>query len=132
MKRSLHFVILGDPIPLARPRLTERRVWDSQKKLKFDWGLQIESQFPKKKQLAGALLLDVTFFMGIPPSWSDQKKQEMTEEPHIFKPDVSNMIKFVEDCCQGIVFKDDCQIAVINCKKVYDPTPRTEFTIKEL
>lgn len=134
MKRSLHFMISGDPIPLARARCSfaSKKVWDSQKKLKFDWALQIEAQFPKKKKLEGPLSLHIIFYMPIPPSWSIIKKQEILGQYHIFKPDTSNMIKFVEDCCQGVIFRDDCQIAVENCMKIYDTSPRTEFTLTEL
>lgn len=134
LKKSISIRIDGDPVPLARARasFTSKKIWDSQKKIKFDWGIQIEAQFPKKKQLQGPLSLYITFYMPIPPSWPMERKQETIGQPHIFKPDTSNMIKFVEDCCNGIIFKDDCQIAVVNCKKIYDTTPRTEFTITEL
>lgn len=71
--------------------------------------------------------MHVIFFMPIPTSRSKKKQLELLNKPHLFKPDLSNLIKFVEDCCNNIVFKDDCIITSINAQKVYSDTPRTEF-----
>jgi Holliday junction resolvase RusA-like endonuclease len=126
------YLIEGDPVALARPRLTTRGIWDSQRKLKTEWILQLQQQHHNLPELHGPLHLDLTFFMPIPESRSLKKRTELVGTYHLFKPDTSNMIKFVEDCAQGVIFKDDCQISIITCKKVYDDNSRTEFTITEL
>lgn len=42
-------------------------------------------------------ILDATFILPMPKSWSKKKKQLMHGKPHIIKPDLDNIIKFVQD-----------------------------------
>ena len=51
---------------------------------------------------------------------------------HHIKPDLSNMLKFTEDVAQSIIYADDCIIAEISAKKIYDHNPRTEFFFTQL
>jgi Holliday junction resolvase RusA-like endonuclease len=82
--------------------------------------------------LEGAISFEANFYMPIPASWSEKKKQRMVGKPHISKPDWSNLLKFVEDCCTGILFKDDALIAKVSGIKVYDFEPRTEIILLEI
>ena len=120
------FVIDGDPKPLARPRFGARRVWDSQKKLKHDIQLILQSQKKYKGFLSKALHMEVTFFMKTP------LKSRREGQFHIYRPDLDNMIKMVGDVCGQILYKEDCIIASIAAKKIYDLHPRTEFYLKEI
>jgi Holliday junction resolvase RusA-like endonuclease len=51
---------------------------------------------------------------------------------HIARPDLSNLIKFIEDIAIGILYGDDSIIAEIYARKCYDATPRTEFELIQL
>lgn len=51
---------------------------------------------------------------------------------HQYKPDLSNLLKWIEDCATGIIYRDDCIIASICAKKLYAESPRTEFTVEQL
>lgn len=42
------------------------------------------------------------------------------------------MLKHLEDCCTGIFFKDDCQIAMIHGKKIWSNKAETHVTIREV
>jgi Holliday junction resolvase RusA-like endonuclease len=126
------YVIPGNPMPLARARYGKNKIWDSQKQQKFAFGLHLSSQHQNRPLYFGPLLFEVIFFMKIPDS---QKRKITTDNrPHIYVPDLSNLIKFVEDAATGVLFHDDCIISNINAKKIYDITdmPRTEFRIIEL
>jgi len=46
---------------------------------------------------------------------------------HTVKPDIDNCIKFVLDCLNEQLFKDDKQIVDIAAKKRYSDDPRTEI-----
>lgn len=124
------FVIPGDPTPLARPRLSARKIYDSQKNVKLVASLTLQQQQGDDPLLAGPLHLDITFFMKTPESISAKRRSLLYGTQHIFKPDLSNLIKFYEDICSNVVFHDDCVIAVITAKKVYDEKPRTEFSLR--
>jgi Holliday junction resolvase RusA-like endonuclease len=77
------------------------------------------------------LELTVTFFMPLPLT---EKLCKERQEQYYFtsRPDLSNMIKFLEDAMQDFLFDDDCLIVKINALKVYDKKGRTEFTIEPI
>lgn len=124
------FVIPGDPTPLARPRFSHRRIYDSQKNIKVAAGLYVQQQQGNDPFLEGPLFLDITFYMKTPDSISAKRRSSLYGKPHVFKADLDNLIKFTSDICSGVVYKDDCIIAAIEAKKVYSDNPRTEFTLK--
>ena len=124
------FIIPGDPTPLARPRFYKKKIYDSQKNIKLIAGLHVQQQQNDDPLLEGALHLDITFFMKAPESISAKRRALLFATAHIFKPDLSNMIKFYEDICSNVVYHDDCIIAKISARKIYDEIPRTEFTLR--
>lgn len=126
------YVIKGDPTPLARARAGNRRVWDSQKQEKLVAGINLKHQHGSLPFYEGPLHLDVTFFMKIPEQISIRKRETYLHKYHVYKPDTSNLLKFIEDISTGVLYNDDCLIASISTKKVYDSNPRTEFIITKL
>lgn len=121
---TTRYIIPGDPIPLQRARHGQGRTYDSQKAAKLLWGCQLNIQVKNKHLLHCPLILYISFFMKIPKS---KQKLISAGEPHFFRPDLSNLIKFVEDVCTGILYKDDSLIVECHATKCYDINPRTEF-----
>ena len=128
-------MIQGPPIALARPRFASRtRIYDSQRHQKLVHQMEIRQQYELYHQpdllLSGkALLLDVTFGMEIPKS-HQKRKDQLLNTAHIFKPDLSNLIKYIEDVCTGILYADDCLISNIIARKIYVNVAHTMFTIR--
>jgi len=127
----MKYVIMGDPTPLARARHGKGRTWDSQKQLKLVWGIHLKGQHQDKPLLFGPLLLDITFYMKQPKTKKNKEDKE-SGDYHKIKPDLSNLVKFIEDVATNILYKDDCLIAKIIATKVYDENPRTEFTLQRI
>jgi len=137
----LTYVLIGDPVPLARARVTggNRIVYDSQKLIKHSLINQLLDQHGDRPLYEGPLHLDVTFYMRMPKGML-KKTAENTGKYHVYKPDLDNCIKLIGDIASidiygeidGVLLKDDCTIASITAKKVYDINPRTVFTITEL
>lgn len=125
------YIIPGDPTALARPRISRKSMWDPQKQDKLFFGLQVQKQHGDIPHYSGPLQLDVYFFMKYPDS-ARARKGRKAGDYHIFTPDLSNLIKYVEDACNTVIFHDDCLISIINAKKIYDSQPRTEFEIVQL
>jgi len=134
------YILLGDPIPLARPRLSGdgRRVYDSQRLLKHIFIKELQKQHAGKPLYTGPLHLDVTFYLRIPKS-SIKRMESIKGQYHVFKPDTDNLVKFCGDISsmkdmddKHVLMHDDCIISVITARKIYDLNPRTEFTITQL
>lgn len=118
----MKYMIPGKPIPLKRPRFGQGRVYDSQKKLKERDQYYLRMHRPQMivKQ---PIELNIVFYFQLP------KRFKRREYLHYSRPDLSNLIKYYEDICMGILFDDDCIISRIVAEKRYDVRPRTEFTI---
>ena len=135
MKRKT-FIIKGNPIPQKRHRMGR--------------GFSYDPSAPDKKRVRLELLLKnnkvihtgpvnmfVTFYMKRPKShyrtgkFSNMLKNDAPMQ-HTKKPDIDNLLKFIMDCCNGIVYKDDCQVNRCSVSKVYcekDEEPHTEINI---
>lgn len=131
--RSLMFVIEGNPIPLQRPRMSGSHCWDSQKQEKMIISLDLADQLDDEDLFAGPLEVDFTFYMPMPKRASMESKMKTIGKHHTTRPDTDNLIKMYLDCASnGILFKDDCLIAIIHAKKIYDVEPRTLIMITEI
>ena len=120
------YVIMGDPVPLARPRFNVRSIYDAQKNKKLVAGINLRNQHGDRPYLEGPLHLDIHFFLKIPVQG---KHSRLDNRYHIYKPDLSNLIKFIEDIGSGLIYHDDSTICSINSTKKYSIEPRTEFEL---
>lgn len=69
----------------------------------------------------GAVFLEVHFYQEIPKSWPAAKKA-LAKNGQIWptgKPDLSNLLKSIEDACNGILFNDDSQVVNFVALKAY-------------
>lgn len=48
------------------------------------------------------------------------------------KPDIDNYFKAVTDALEGILYKNDGQIAAVTMQKLYSLNPRTEIEVEEI
>lgn len=80
---------------------------------------------------AESVVVNFEFYMPVPESESSAQKnlKYWGMENHNKKPDCSNMIKFYEDCANGILFSDDSKIICGSFLKKYSKNPRTEIEI---
>lgn len=126
----MKYILSGDPIALKRPRFRKNSgVYDPQKSEKERSQFELKMQHGARKFISGPLELIITFFMKIPES------KKRTVKPYLYhpiKPDLSNLIKFVEDVATGILYEDDSIIASIQAVKYYALVPRTEFILVPL
>jgi len=130
-QRRKHFKIDDVPIPLRRARFTGTHCWDSQKQQKMIIGLALQSQLADEPLFEGPLDIDILFYFPISKRLSKENQLIYKDKPHIFKPDLDNLIKMYLDCSNNILFKDDCIVSTIHARKLYG-IPRTEIIITEL
>lgn len=78
----------------------------------------------------------VTFYV-YPPKYirTDKKLVNLLESEALYvdkKPDLDNYFKAVTDAAEGLLYKNDSQIAAITMQKLYSLDPRTEIEVEEL
>jgi len=128
--QNLFICLDGVPTPLKRHRscILHNRVhsYDSQKDVKKTALKCAQKQIPENFQIFDEPIeMLIEFHMPIPQSLSQKKKLQLHQTPHEKKPDLSNLIKFVEDTFNGYIYKDDSQIVNIFASKLYSNEPKT-------
>lgn len=132
--------IIVDPVAKGRPRFSNFRgfvrTYTPQKTLDFEQEVkkQLLEQY-KGLPLNGALKMEITFYFGIPKSYSRKKIKELEKNLflHTNKPDVDNLIKSFCDASNGILWDDDKQVCIIKASKLWTNTqPRISVSIEEL
>lgn len=77
-----------------------------------------------------SLTIEATFAM--PQSWSKKKRAAMDGRPHTQVPDLSNLVKAIEDALNRVVFADDRQIASGSQSKFWGHTDETRVTVEAM
>jgi Holliday junction resolvase RusA-like endonuclease len=127
--RTKTYIIGECPTALQRVRFAHGKVYDSQKSIKLVNAINLQRQHNNEPFFEGPLFMEVTFFMPIPKTRLRYVKSGAT---HSIKPDLDNMIKYICDVSNKVIYHDDAAIVHIIAKKVYDLNPRTEFTVSEV
>jgi Holliday junction resolvase RusA-like endonuclease len=58
-----------------------------------------------------------------------KSKRVHVGEPHVVKPDLDNLIKSAVDPLNGVFWKDDNLVHLVNARKVYSESPGIEYII---
>lgn len=129
----IKITILGKPIAKNRPRFYRRGkyvgTYNDQETEEGRFMLQAQQQWGKRLPVEGAVSLKCWFVFNFPKSMSKKKRGEAM---HTKRPDLDNCVKFVKDCLNGIVWKDDALVVSLMAKKLYDyegKGARTEIII---
>jgi len=134
--------IEGEPIPKLthRDRRYGKGKYSSQTAQKRRWQEEVNAHLALTGQafeelLKGPISLTADFVMQVPSSWPKKKIKALEDGKmiwHIFKPDTSNLIKWVEDGLKGIVWEDDKQVVILRAMKCYGLKPLTQLRIQEI
>lgn len=119
--------------PMGCVRMTQRGKWTSPAAQRYiaykgtlSWLLQKRWASEPTECICG---IKITFYMPIPKSWSQKKRKEHEGQLHNKKPDIDNIIKGLFDAANGIIWKDDNQVARVEAEKRYSSQPRIEMEV---
>ena len=119
------YEIPGTPIAWRRAGRKGSRYYDAQAKQKETVQkvvrVALSGLFPHKEPIK----VDMHFGMPIPKSWSTKKRIAAIGKPHSSRPDVDNLIKFVSDALNEILWDDDAIIYQVRGTKTYTTNPKT-------
>jgi len=160
-ERRLRFTIPGEPLPKQRARSYNPRtkhgdlifkngkpVIDTKTPGKTKAYEQYVALMARRAAAQGGLrqpiplgtpvTLGCIFYLPIPSSWSPKKKERARsgELQHTSRPDLSNLLKCIEDGAEGVLWKNDSQINVYGTvdgelpRKLYADEPRVEIEMR--
>ena len=133
-------VVLGDPVAQGRPRFSRQggfvKAYDPAKSRDYKSYVRlIAAQNAPVTPVEGAIEFSLRIYRAIPkgmPKYKREAAKEGALRP-VTKPDVSNVLKGVEDALKGVWYKDDSQIVGYGVLgKWYDERPRIEIMMREL
>jgi Holliday junction resolvase RusA-like endonuclease len=122
----MQLTILMQPVPKGRPRFTRGGfAYTPTKTRTAEKFIKAFIQGYPKLPADIPLAMTVTFYFLRPKT---AKKRQW----HTVKPDLTNLVKTVEDAANGILYNDDSQIVRMLIRKEYGDVARVEITIEEV
>lgn len=131
----LVFEISMKPVAKGRPKFSRFGAYTPAKTKKAEALLKKELQkIYQGPLITDAVMLIVDFIFA--PNKSDSKKVRKLKESgdmfHTKKPDLDNLTKLVKDALNSTILKDDAQISIEFCKKMYGPEDKIIINIIKL
>jgi Holliday junction resolvase RusA-like endonuclease len=132
--------VLGEPKAQMRHRHATRgkftHTYDPSEAKKHTFAGILQMDAPDKP-IDTPIKLELTFFMPRPKAhYGTGAKSECLKDSapewQSSKPDIDNLVKFVQDSLNGIYYKDDALIYQLIAIKVYSERPRTEIILTTL
>lgn len=133
---AIAFVVPGEPQGKGRPRIgrvgAQARMFTPAKTVAYEGLIAMAAQqaMAGAVPLDGPVLLEVDMVHVMPASWS--KKKRAAAGLPTCKPDMDNVIKAVGDGCNGVVWQDDRQIAVILAQRAWGDRPEVRVRVAQL
>lgn len=130
------FFVPGVPVGKGRPRIStfggKVRAYTPEKTATYESIVATFAYEAMRGQplIEGPVGMVVTATFPIPASWA-KKRQELAHW-HTSRPDGDNIIKAASDALNGIVWRDDSQVARCSFTKVYGATPGLHVFVERL
>lgn len=99
--------------PVAKPRMTRADKWLKRPATTKYW--RFVDQCKAAKVALPCFGAHVTFVLPMPASMSKRRKKEWDGKPHMNRPDLSNMLKALEDA----LYQEDSVIYDIHITKIW-------------
>ena len=125
-------IIEGRPIAWARAGVSKNRFFDRQSKERSVFQWKLKSAFRKGPSEA-SIALRCIFAFAVPKSLSKVKRKVLLGAPHEGRPDLDNLLKWVGDTGQGILWKDDKQVVkLLSVEKIWAEKGSTIIYFEEV
>ena len=127
----ISITIPGQPIPKARPRFSNGRVYTPTRTKEYESRIKQHLKH-LETPITNPVEVQITAILKR-PKYMQKPKFYKGLIPHTKRPDLDNIVKAVLDALNNTL-KDDAQVHTLRAQKFYaeiDQLPRTIITIKE-
>jgi len=126
----MKYILHGPPTPLQRPRFCKGHVYDPQQGQKLLDGIQLKKQHHLQPPMDVPLLATITFFMPLAKYLRESGRNNLRGKYNPKRPDLDNLIKYILDAANGILYTDDSLIVQIFAKKIWADEGKTELELE--
>ena len=138
-KKTVSFVVPGQPVAKARARIFRTKngvravTPDKTRAYEKEVAWRAAEAMAGLERMECPVRVSIDLHMKIPESWSKVRRLAALsgEIGMTTKPDLSNVLKGIEDAMNGIVYLDDSQIIEAVVRKLYGDYPRANITVVE-
>lgn len=134
----IKFTVPGKPQGKARPRFRKignyvstyntKQTTNYEKLVKLSALEQCKDKLDK--EYAGLVKMSIKAYFKPNKSISKKQYNLLIGTEHLKKPDSDNIAKIICDSLNGIAYKDDSQITMLNVEKYYDDEEKIEVQIE--
>ncbi|MFP3554218.1 RusA family crossover junction endodeoxyribonuclease [Paraburkholderia sp. SIMBA_049] len=142
---AIRFVVPGQPVAKGRARSRLAKTKDGRDFIQqytpadtraYERSVAFEAKvaMARRTQMAGALVLIVHAYFGIPASWPQWKQREARAGLLVptGRPDWDNIGKICSDAMNKVVYRDDSVIVDACVRKRFSRDPRIEIEVRTL
>jgi len=115
-------VVPGPVTGKGRPRFAGAgRVYTPAKTANYETLLRwyMTEQMGDAEPLQGALNVRIAIYRRMPKSWSRAKRRRLGMKMAVGRPDIDNVAKIVGDAGNGVLWRDDAQIAELTIRRLW-------------
>ena len=134
---TVAFFVPGEPVAKGRARAFVRHGhvahYTPEKTARYENLVKLAAQQATNSEpLEGPLSLYCAFALPVPASYSKKRTESCLSgsEWPCKKPDTDNLLKSIKDGCNGVVWKDDCQVVQVYALKVYGGVPGVSVKVE--
>lgn len=132
--KPVKFTYYGTAVPKARARSFGGRHYTPKKTVEYEKHIAKCGMVAMvgRRKLSEAVGMSARIYLPVPVSWSKNRRAlALNGELHpVTKPDLSNILKSIEDALNKVVYHDDAQIVEYGkCGKYYSDIPRVEVEV---
>lgn len=136
----IRIVVPGQPVAKGRPRVAVRNgramAYTPQKTATYENLIALVGQdvMEERELIEGPISVTVFAHFQMPKGWSKKRRLAALTSPewHTSRPDGDNVLKCAGDALNGVVWRDDSQIASAQVVKTYAETPQLVIEVKSL
>lgn len=128
------FHVPGEPVAKGRPRFVRAtgHTFTPAKTISYEGQVKSAAYVAMDcaRPMEGPLRLTVRATFLVPQSWPQKRKREAIWKTS--KPDADNIAKIVKDALNGLVYRDDAQIAELIVQKKYGVIAGLTVSIEQI
>ena len=129
----MKIVIDLPPVSKERPHFGKGHAYTPENTRVYEEAVKLIASTKVKQPLSGALKMTLIFYMPIPKSWSEKRKEQALrgEIRPTTRPDIDNLEKAICDGLNGVAYIDDRLIVEKHTYEYYGK-PRTEIWLQKI